>query len=76
METVDDILRDYLYDPINFDALVKEQEKQVKEFCERYGVTLLAVETTTEQGRTEPLYVFNDCLGGYSIDGILKSLEE
>lgn len=50
-------------------------EPFVKEFCRRENVKLVSIDVTTENGSSEALYLFNDGLGGYTIQGVVDSLE-
>jgi hypothetical protein len=50
-------------------------EPFVFEFCRVYHTRLLRVDTTTENGAEEPVYIFSDNLGGYTIEGVKESLE-
>lgn len=47
----------------------------VREFCKRFNTELMEIDATTENNVMEPLYLFNDDLGGYTIDGVRSSLE-
>jgi hypothetical protein len=50
----------------------------VREFCKKYHVKLLSVDITSESSKgklkLEPLYIFSDNLGGYTIKGLEASL--
>jgi len=48
----------------------------VMEFCEEYKVQLQDISITTENGRPERAYSFNDGLGYYTIDAIRKSIQK
>jgi|GEM_PF-4066809 len=47
----------------------------VEAFCSRYSTQLVGVSTTDEKGHYETFYTFSDDLGGYTIDGIMGSLD-
>ena len=47
----------------------------VTRFCNETKTHLSRVETTNERGLPEPLYFFDDNLGGYTIRGIKDSLK-
>ena len=51
-------------------------QKALHLFSEHTGATLKAVQTTMESGFPEPMYVFDDSLGGYTLQGIIHSLDE
>ena len=53
-----------------------ENKEYINQFCEKFGVKLVKTDYTTENGEPEPMYVFNDGLGGYTIEGIRNSLTE
>jgi len=57
-----------------FFSKLKENKSLILKFCERYGVELICVQKTREEMILEPLYIFNDNLGGYTIKGIKDSL--
>lgn len=54
---------------------VRRSETIVRQFCEKFGVGRVMVDVTYENGHPEPLYIFADNLGGYTIEGIRRSLE-
>ncbi|MBI2667095.1 hypothetical protein HYX13_05790 [Candidatus Woesearchaeota archaeon] len=62
---------------------VLQQTKQdlpfLTEFCATYHVKLEGITVTSERAPEIPreaMYIFNDGLGGYTIDGIKNSLEQ
>lgn len=61
-----------------FDSALKESLPIVEQFCKKYSVCLRKVDSTTENAheslRIEPLYIFSDKLGGYTLEGIRSSL--
>lgn len=58
----------------DLDAMVKSCMPQVSQFCRKYKTSIMRVEQTRERGYVEPLFIFSDEVGGYSIDGIKGSL--
>lgn len=57
-----------------FLAKLKEGKADVFEFCQRFNVEVIDIMKTREEMVLEPLYVFNDNLGGYTLKGIRDSL--
>ncbi len=61
-----------------------KEENQIREdhlpyivlFCAAYNIKLEKIDFTTENGIEEELYIFDDYSGGYTINGICKSLDE
>jgi len=47
----------------------------VEKFCEKFKVRFVRADMTFENGVLEPMYFFNDNLGGYTLQGIKASLE-
>ena len=45
-------------------------------FSKLYDLKLEKVDETFERGFIEPIYYFSDERGGYTIDGIKRSIEE
>jgi hypothetical protein len=52
-----------------------EELNIIDEFSKRFKVSLRKVEYTYENGFPELMYHFSDNSGGYTIEGIRKSLE-
>lgn len=46
----------------------------LRRFEDEYKVRLLETKVIFEEGAPEPMYVFSDNLGGYTLPGILDSL--
>ena len=55
---------------------VLEARFYVELFCSIYRTNLVRILPTRENEKFEPMYVFNDNLGGYTLDGLIKSIEE
>ncbi|MFH0797976.1 MAG: hypothetical protein V1906_01045 [Candidatus Woesearchaeota archaeon] len=55
---------------------VLEARFYVEMFCSIYRTNLVRILPTRENEKLEPMYVFNDNLGGYTLDGLMKSIEE
>lgn len=75
---IDKVERNYLD---LFPVLVKElriQEERgknyIEAFCRKTNLRLTQIDCTSENGRVELMYVFNDNLGGYTLDAIIGSL--
>jgi len=58
----------------DFKLMVQSCMPQIDQFCKRYKTNLLRIEPTLESGYPEPMFFFSDQIGGYSIEGIKKSL--
>lgn len=52
---------------------VLEARPYVEQFCRLYGAKLQRILPTRENEKFEPLYVFDDNLGGYTLEGIINS---
>lgn len=78
MKKLEKILNIFLKKKINKDELnrFKNNEKFVNEFCKKYDLSLTKVTTTYETEKPKNMYFFNDGLGGYTLDGIKKSLNQ
>lgn len=50
-------------------------EECVDRFCTRFDVNLVRVGVTHEKGYCEPMYFFDNNLGGYTADALRDSLE-
>ena len=55
--------------------------KLVEDFCRKYETNLVRMDCTTESTtseaiRYEPIYYFDDDLGGYTRTGLVESLKE
>ena len=48
----------------------------IEKFCLEKDIKLLNITTTHESGTIEPMYLFSDNLGGYTLEGIQNSLAE
>ncbi len=78
MTNLDDKLDDLFEEGINKNIFKKQFEQDKKflnEFCSKYNLYLTKLTTTDESGKLENMYFFNDNLGGYTLDGIKKSLD-
>lgn len=51
-------------------------KKALHLFSEHTGAELQDIQTTTESSFPEPLYIFDDDLGGYTHQGILETLDD
>jgi len=47
---------------------------EIKMFCTKFDVNLIDIAMTEESGFKEPMYFFNDNLGGYSLHAIRCSI--
>ena len=56
--------------------LVIDNKPSVDKFCAEYHVELLDVGITFENTIPEPVYLFSDNLGYYTLKGIQNSLEQ
>lgn len=53
----------------------EERDKgYVSAFCRKFELNLNEINCTSENGRTELMYVFDDNLGGYTLDAVIGSL--
>lgn len=52
------------------------EELCIMKFCEKYEVSLISIDVTTENGSPELAYCFDDGLGFYTIDAIRKSIQQ
>jgi hypothetical protein len=59
---------------IDLDVLRERNRAYVDSYCSRYNLRLLEVRETFENNRYEPMYFFDDNLGGYTLEGIIGSL--
>ncbi len=64
-----------LDDLFEFKKQFEQDKKFLNEFCRKYNLSLTKLTTTDEAGKLENMYFFNDNLGGYTLDGIKKSLD-
>lgn len=62
------------FEKLDFGQQLDMAEEYVREYCQQKGVELIGVRRTWERGFLEPLYFFDDGLGGYTIGGIVESL--
>jgi len=58
----------------DLEAMIQSCMPQVSQFCRKYKTSLIGVEQTRERGYVEPLFIFSDEVGGYTLDGIKGSL--
>ncbi|MDP3698460.1 MAG: hypothetical protein Q8R47_02640 [Nanoarchaeota archaeon] len=60
-----------------FVSLVLEDKLYVNPFCKKYKARVISISLNTEDFPPQGLlYVFNNQLGGFSIEGIKNSLED
>jgi hypothetical protein len=57
-----------------FAQQLRNNQPFVDDFAEMHDVGLLEITVGREKGVPEPMYIFTDDLGAYSIEGIKKSL--
>lgn len=53
-----------------------EARPYVEQFCGIYKTELVNILPTQENEKFEPMYVFTDNMGGYTLDGLIKSIEQ
>lgn len=75
MQNLDNILNSQLGKRTYINKMQFKQDKDfLNKFCKKYDLSLIKVITTYETGKSENMYFFNDNFGGYTLDGIKKSL--
>ncbi len=64
-------------DPLDEIAFIKQDCLYVGAFCQKYGARVVGIFPNNEDFPPQGLmYVFDNQLGGFSIEGIKNSLEE
>ena len=59
---------------LDSDSLLNVEVECINQFCEVNNIELIDIEISWERGFKERIYFFNDGLGGYTIEGIYRSL--
>lgn len=72
---------DEIPDADDFKSKCLNDSKLIEDFCEMYKVKLVSIDftaenTTPEATVFEPMYYFDDNLGGYTKEGLESSLTE
>jgi len=62
------------YGPMLLTRRIIDDMPHIESFCETYSTELSEIVLTQENGAVEPMYVFHDNTGGYTIDGVRASL--
>ncbi len=73
------MIKDYMYvgeDQELFLEQFSRDEPELEDFCQKYSVDLVRVDTTFENERLELMYFFTDERGGYTIKGVKGSLDK
>jgi len=55
---------------------IEDAAPSVIKFCSKHKTDILGIDCTDETGKLEPLYIFSDSCGGYTIEGINQSLDD
>jgi hypothetical protein len=63
----------------HFSSNISQARPIIDKFCKKYGVYLVRIDSTMENFpetfKKEPLYIFSDKLGGYSLKGLKESIQ-
>lgn len=76
MKKLEKILNVFLKKRINQDEFnqFNHNKRFINDFCKKYNIFLTKITTTYETEKPKNMYSFSDGLGGYTLDGIKKSL--